>query len=239
MTVWVKRSIANDGDDHTIYVYYGNPNAGREDNGDATFLFFDDFNDNSLDPNKWVKVLTGGTVDVLEQNQDLEIKSDGTYRAYARSKNTFAAPYILEAKARKSGNIEIACHWDGTTKTVASYEIYNGYYAPMYKSWDSPTRFALSKWKSGTLTELAYYNIALDTNWHLYKVVAKTNGIDVCYNGSLILSTTDTTFTSGYIGLSAVQTPAAINAYYDDVRVRKYVSPEPTTSVGEEEQYGG
>jgi hypothetical protein len=36
-----------------IYVYYGNEAAGTTSNGDAVFLFFDDFLGSTLDPNKW------------------------------------------------------------------------------------------------------------------------------------------------------------------------------------------
>jgi len=39
MAVWVKRFKANDGTDNTIYVYYGNPSATRQDNFSGVFSF--------------------------------------------------------------------------------------------------------------------------------------------------------------------------------------------------------
>ena len=61
-----------------------------------------------------------------------------------------------------------------------------------------------------------------------YDVIVKTTGIEVKFDGVKILETTDTTFTSGYIALSARESPATINAYYDDFFIRKYIDPEPS-----------
>jgi Domain of unknown function (DUF2341). len=43
-------------------MYYGNPNAQSASDGDATFLFFDDFLGTSLDLDKWVVVQETYTV---------------------------------------------------------------------------------------------------------------------------------------------------------------------------------
>jgi hypothetical protein len=51
-TIWVEfDSIGTS--DTTFYMYYGNSSASAYSNGTNTFIFFDDFNDNSLDTNKW------------------------------------------------------------------------------------------------------------------------------------------------------------------------------------------
>jgi len=49
---WVKRED-NSLSDNTIYVYYGNPSATSVENGDRTFLFFDDFSDPNTINTKW------------------------------------------------------------------------------------------------------------------------------------------------------------------------------------------
>jgi len=38
---------------NSIYMYYGNSSAASASNGDATFVFFDDFSGTSFDSNKW------------------------------------------------------------------------------------------------------------------------------------------------------------------------------------------
>lgn len=44
-----------------IYMYYGNSGVSTTSDGDATFLFFDDFNDASLNLTKWAERYSGGT----------------------------------------------------------------------------------------------------------------------------------------------------------------------------------
>lgn len=45
----------------TLYMYYGNSGASSLSNGTETFLFFDDFNDNSLNGTKWFETHTDGS----------------------------------------------------------------------------------------------------------------------------------------------------------------------------------
>ncbi len=49
--VWIKVPSIPASSNKTIYVYYGNSNATSASNGDATFIFFDDFS--IFDTNKW------------------------------------------------------------------------------------------------------------------------------------------------------------------------------------------
>ena len=67
--VWVEVS-ADLGDSQNIYCYYGNSGASNVSNGENTFLFFDDFNDNAFDTSKWEKYEPSGT-DIAEESQQL------------------------------------------------------------------------------------------------------------------------------------------------------------------------
>ncbi len=51
--IWVKVPSIPASSTKTIYVYYGNPSATSVSNGKATFVIYDDFNDNSIDTNIW------------------------------------------------------------------------------------------------------------------------------------------------------------------------------------------
>jgi len=168
----------------------------------------------------------GGSATVSEKNNHLEIRSDGSNRAFARTATSFPAPYALEFSAKKSENVETVGHWDGNIQ--GTYDMINtGYYAPMFVSWASPTVFQLQKISSGSGNTLQSSSSSLDSNWHSYSVRTSLSGLSVFLDGTPILSATDTTRTSGYIGFSARETPNAINAYYDTVRVRKWIDPEP------------
>jgi len=58
---WVRRL---ENSDNTIYMYYGNGSATSAENGDNTFLFFDDFGNNALDSSKWDRSTYG--IDVYQ-----------------------------------------------------------------------------------------------------------------------------------------------------------------------------
>jgi len=83
--IWVK--VANDLSENpaTIYVYYGNPDAITTSNGVNTFLFFDDFDDNSLDMTRWDEL---GTGTVTESNQELTVAAGNSKQKAARQKTS-------------------------------------------------------------------------------------------------------------------------------------------------------
>ncbi|MFH0839046.1 MAG: DUF2341 domain-containing protein [Candidatus Omnitrophota bacterium] len=229
----------------TIYMYYGNASVATTSDGGNTFLFFDDFDDNSFDTtNKWTQV---GTGTIIEQNQNLSITSNGTNRVYARSKTSLSAPYKLECSARRTGNgagdnIEIAINWDGTIGGAAPcyYRIFAGYYAPYYNSWaGGGTYLAIQEAVTATVYTdfLPTYAVILDTSWHDYKIISRSNGdITIDFDGTEILSASDSTpRTSGYIGFSSREAPTALNSRYDTVRVSKFIDPPPAATVGNEE----
>ncbi|MBP1928332.1 C1A family cysteine protease/subtilisin family serine protease [Methanolinea mesophila] len=234
--IWVRiPSIPSAGTQ--IYLYYGNPSAPAMSSGESTFVFFDDFNDNQLDSAKWTGVASGGSSALVEQNQRLEARSDGTNRPYLRSHGTFSAPYALDFSAQKSEDLETAVHWDGTITGVADV-ITNGYYAPWYVSWNTPTTFRITRSAGGSRTDLASVAASLDTAWHSYSIRTLPSGISVYFDDSLLLASSDTSRTSGYLGLSARERPAGTTAYYDNVRVRKYVANEPGHALwGSPEDY--
>jgi len=56
--VWVKVPFIPKTSNTTIYMYYGNPSAISQSNGDSVFILFDDFESGSL--NKWNVSVQGG-----------------------------------------------------------------------------------------------------------------------------------------------------------------------------------
>ncbi len=54
--IWVKLPSLNAGAVAELQVYYGMSTAAAATDGDATFLFFDDFNSGTIDPAKWEAV---------------------------------------------------------------------------------------------------------------------------------------------------------------------------------------
>jgi len=77
-----------------LYLYYGNGTAPSLSDGDATFLFFDDFPGTALDTSKWTVVSSNG-ISV----------ADGLYRvSYASGSSTYG---IIRSKPSLGPNIAL------------------------------------------------------------------------------------------------------------------------------------
>jgi hypothetical protein len=242
MTVWVKRYQEN-GEDNTIYVYYGNPNAGDASDGNATFVFFDDFLGTSLDLNKWNGLTgTGGSISVSYSRVRLdkaEVVSktwqitDGIieYRGYSAAKE-------ISSIARASVNSP----WPVFTAsgTQGGHGWYQDNSTP---SWSHAIYIpnAIRAYAQSPITINKWYKY----RWILDGVNLQFIRFDDTWTQEASATYTDTGgltggLTQGYIGLRVEGNGYGDRvAYYDWIRVRKYTDPEPTVSVGEEEQYGG
>ena len=72
--IWVKVPVLKSKAQNAVYMYYGNANAPAVSNGNATFLFFDDFEEGNYSK-KWNNVSIG---EVEEQGGQLKLReSDG------------------------------------------------------------------------------------------------------------------------------------------------------------------
>lgn len=73
-TIWLKVALLKDHEKRQITMFYGNPEAAPVTNGNATFLFFDDFESGDY-TKKWTNVSIG---EVTEEGGMLKLKeSDG------------------------------------------------------------------------------------------------------------------------------------------------------------------
>ena len=78
-----------------------------------------------------------------------------------------------------------------------------------------------------------------DTDWHIARLILSGSDITFEYEkldgtNKYSFTTTDTDYASGYLGLATDRMDSGA-VYYDWVRVRKYTEPEPSVSLGEEE----
>ncbi|MFX0016634.1 MAG: DUF2341 domain-containing protein [Candidatus Hermodarchaeota archaeon] len=80
--IWVK--VPNVGTS-TIHMYYGNPTAMSESDGDATFIFFDDFEGSAVNTSKWTTdndqysstIVSGGVLTVTTYIDDVNERNGG------------------------------------------------------------------------------------------------------------------------------------------------------------------
>jgi len=96
------------------------------------------------------------------------------------------------------------------------------------------------KWYGGSETILNSSSYSHDTEWHIVRLILGGSDITFEYEkldgtNKYSYSTSDTDLASGYLGL-ATDKIASGAVYYDWVRVRKYVSIEPSINISQEEE---
>jgi len=108
--IWVKVPYIKARSTKIIYMYYGNPSALSASNGDAVFLFFDDFSGTDLNKTKWTLGYGSyGPASYSVSNGLLSVwsSSPGTWQAlhanFAVNYSTGLYKVAVEAKVRIEG----------------------------------------------------------------------------------------------------------------------------------------
>ncbi|MFW9844865.1 MAG: DUF2341 domain-containing protein, partial [Candidatus Thorarchaeota archaeon] len=103
---WVKINDNLDYD-QMIYIYYGNSAAESVSNGEATFIFFDDFSGTSLNTSKWNNFWTSGSGNTLTVSDGVLHMKSGTgsnYGTAIKGLTTFTNGYAFETRANFGGS---------------------------------------------------------------------------------------------------------------------------------------
>src|SRR3989338_8158833 len=95
--VKLQAAISANQNDSNYWLYYGNPSETIDPpvNGSNVFLFYDNFNDGTLDTNKW-KQWTAGSSSVSVSSNALYVHSDGSNRAHASTNKNFTYPIQVD-----------------------------------------------------------------------------------------------------------------------------------------------
>jgi hypothetical protein len=225
-TVWVEiDSIPANPDTKTVYVYYGKADATTLSNGDATFPFFDDFNDGVVDQNKWT-IATLGNGSVTENGGELicHIPPEANQQANVTAKYGIQIYGMFRAKLRTSNqyinNLFRAWGWNN---------------APKYAMFDTITTNGLAGLTYDTTQQSSTYESYTLTTAHVYDVLW-TNGQAVFNHDGTTLATitvqVPSTALNVYLQNASSYAPAAESyVYVDYVFAKKYVSVEPTHSL--------
>ena len=230
-TVWVRR-IENS--DDTIYVYYCNPGATSISNGASTFIAFDNFEDG--DVSDW-----SGTMTVAAS---MEQRFEGSR---SMKKTSAAAGHQYKYKSIAVDNAEVWL-WQRITNNPSAQggplfrsNGSTGYFQA-YVQWvtDTSRKIVLAKDTSVTSLETSSTFTVSSGSWYKYVIRGQGSSISAevfnsNYTSLASVSATNTSYVSGYIGWHMYDT----SAYCDLLVARKYVPPDPTPSVGDEERKGG
>jgi hypothetical protein len=231
--IWVKVPSIPGNSTKTIYVYYGNPDAGSQSDGYAVFDFFDDFIDNR---NNWVVKSGTGSITTVDGITVLSYTGGGCQYVVETAKPV-TTPAILEARL-KSYSAEPAnggFDWPMVTNAFGADECGGTsgdwyLYAPL-----SNNNTAARLWRHSGTVYTNLVNIASShpvNTWVRWKLIRNGRYTAYYLNDVKIWEYTDTVDISpgpGYIAWREGE------VYIDWIFVRKYTSPEPTASVGAEE----
>jgi hypothetical protein len=240
--IWVRVPTITTGTS-TVYMYYGNASAPAASNGDATFMFFDDFESGFTPGVKWtVTHPEAGTVSLS-------------------TNNVFHGANSLRITDSPNGyNLGIYAGFYPQTACVIDYAIYfNLQGSKEFQVQDSAgnigPRGGFVKSKGGTDT-LEYYITDWTTignfpaaTWYQSKIVVPevATPVDVyslyfySASGTLLAQASNARFYNNadlndlarlvYVGTSDART----DTYLDLVKVRAYAAVEPVYSIGNEQ----
>jgi hypothetical protein len=222
---WVKVPTAST---PMFRMYYGNASFITTSDGTTTFDFFDDFS-NTL--SKWTVEKTSGVYPRIESGYlvagggitsgtygHTSLGSSPTYNVFqdgiVEFKHQHATDGIGEVvfRGNYAGNTGYKGRWDAR---AGSEQLF---LKPPYSGWGN-IGGAAPKWISAG-------------PWYKGKLVVYGNVMDLYDDDSFKGTVTDTQYTGA--GEIALQNHYGSFTNFDDVRVRKYASPEPTTSIGSE-----
>jgi len=234
--VWVKVS-ADLSTSQSIYCYFGNPSATNASDGNATFLFFDDFDGTSLDSTKWVAYANDYSV----SNSILRINIGGVERTSAFSFN-LQNGYIAEVRVRHEVS---ANNYGGVLPEVAS----SPYTAGSNANSDATILFMRQLsvdtayvWIGDGSTNS--YNVVSGVStgwtsatgtWYITGISINGGTVKLWANGTAVYTVSGISWAKNitYVKLGSFDRYSLSDIQdtsYDWVRVRKYVSPEPAFS---------
>jgi hypothetical protein len=233
--VWVKVDYIAASGSTRLNVYYGKEDDLGDSNGDATFILFDDFDDNSINSSKWVKVLGSGSADVYEQDGELELKSGrgDSSRPFLRTVNNYTGNYIIDVDARYSGNngILLTSYWDGLL--TGQWMGPKNCYLNIFVGWGSPSKFwEITKQVNGANYVLQHNDNNMNNSFHKVTVVQKPQIIVQVDGTTIMTGSSDQMFTDGYIGLGCREGQNSIQTFYDNFHIRKYTEHPPVADTG-------
>ena len=211
---------------HMAYLFYKNDGASLLSDGDDTFILFDDFDDDSLDPNKWLDV-SDGAASISESGGIITaIHGDITDKGYLRSKNQLGKNIRVIVNARRklvAAAALVLIHWDGAH--TAAWDNPDNCFVGWVRYTTGATK--ILKYVGGTESTLeSAASYAGNLSWHQYGLGYYNTELTFFEDGESIHTIDATDFASTYIGLAGREREA--DTEFDNALVCNYVYPEPT-----------
>jgi hypothetical protein len=223
---WVKMDKIPSSGTANLNMYFGNPVAASASNGENTFIFFDDFNDNSIDTVKWTKN-DQGTNHISESGGKLRFQTgtgawnQSIYGNVTHPRQDLSMDWDYRPIAL--GHIMMGWHDSGSglSYTDLPYSFYENSNTYQYFYEDGNSR--------GNTSDRFYTN-------NLYKMQLKMRASGGAYyqysiDGGNTWATSYTTTYSTETNLRPGFAYHGGNQEVDNVRVRKTAATEPAVTI--------
>jgi len=230
--LWFKlqSNISASSVDSNYSVYYGNPYATNPPtNKSNIYLFYDNFTDSSA----WSTFSGACSASSSQGNPvpSLFMSGSGTTdRCYATNFNLPSTPYLIEADVYISSTGGRGIRNIGFKHTTSHA---SGYMYRMQTSGGDGGFFTLSG--TGTWTKLGSNDadVSADT-WHNLKLLIRGTNFTAWMDGNYRNSVVSSTYSNTKIGTQD-DGGADTDSYVDNYLVKRYIYPDPSSSLGIEE----
>ena len=245
--MWVKVPSVTISGTAIIRIYYGNPSASSSSNGDATFEFFDDFEGNNLNINKWDETVFGTATKSIGNSilsmQSGDFSGSGTTEAersilretsFTYSTTLNKQPIAIGIRANIIvGDPDTDLHFFGLMNDNSVIL--------MRKEWTNGVNTRkLHSEVAGSVSKTSYWTS--DTDWHKFKITASSTKISIYEDdipkGSITTNIPDTVPLKPFFEIrTGSDFPPHLNnkMNIDWFYVSKYVPLEPSITIGNEQ----
>ena len=239
--VWLNVTEIHPGESNTLFAYYGNPVVQNESNGDATFLFFDDFSGTAVNTSRWSSPITDSVRAYSIGGGRLFIHIFNTYsgtQACDKKDPIALENRIIETRQRlemgggSAGNALVGCLGVQVYEKDAAWSRMIG----RDRKENCWLKYSPSNDRGDTVWKQGAWNGAI-TPYHVLGVAKDGNTMDL-YEDSVHLATIqDTGITEDVYRIRILDRVWGYSGngfgriWTDWFRIRQHVAPEPILSL--------
>jgi len=257
--IWVKVPRIPANGETKITMRYGNPNASPQSNGDATFEFFDDFEDGDY-RDRWLRTRLKdcgyghdcvGYATWIEKNGKLRASdccqnsvycSQGpailiSKRNFTVTTEGFVLDVTMAIATSSAGHSSISSLIVGPSMYREPITIWDRHFGTSLNTYSIDRTCVLypPEYHAGDYHPLLTYTLG-DPYRHITKYDGSTGwNITIYKNGAVVASKDGLASYSENATLKVMLYVESPRSYFDDVKIRKYASSEPTVTIGTEQ----
>ncbi|MBC7472248.1 MAG: DUF2341 domain-containing protein, partial [candidate division SR1 bacterium] len=231
--IWTKIPNIDAGSFVKLNLFYGLANLTSQSNGNNVFEFFDDFEGNTIDTNKWDAIgntwtQSGGVLQVPLTGSAGVPYSHFISKTFATSNaviETINTPLSVGSSQGKGVSFR---YTDTNNQYTGFLEAYNTNINELVKRVGGTfSNISATPTNGGVVANTSYRQIVSFNGSSLSNSVTKLDS-----NQTTTTTANDSSFSSGKVGFSVDRDETATGVKFDFILVRKFSAIEPTVTIG-------